>query len=87
MFYILWTLVAIAFRDTPTRDLFNGPTVDTTRPRPRADNLPQVFWIVAVSQDPFARVFCTHAPLARRNCSATILAKFFGNTLSTLRAL
>ena len=62
--------------DTSTREFHNGLSVVTPRPRTRAADLKQVFWIVAFSRDPFACVFRTPAPLAGRYCTAPPLPDF-----------
>jgi len=59
--------------DAPTRVIHTGSAAVTRRPKTRAANLEQVSWIVAISQDPFAFVHRTFAPLAGRNCPAPLI--------------
>jgi hypothetical protein len=52
--------------DAPTRVFRTGKAAATPRPLARAANLQQVSLIQAFTQDLFAFVFCTVAPLAGR---------------------
>lgn len=75
MHYSDHSVVAI-FGDAPTRVHRNGSRVAFQRPKAQASNHPRIFRFVAISQDPFACVFRTHAPLAERHCPAYPLAGF-----------
>ena len=71
------------YSGAPTRVQRNAKHVAYLRPKTRASNHPRFFRFAAISQDPFACVFCTPAPLAERNCPAPPFAgidRFTQNT-------
>lgn len=72
--------------NAPTRVHRNGDAAAYPRPKTRASNLARFFWFAAISQDPFARMFCMPAPLAGRHSPASPLPAIAGLSQHTLRA-
>jgi len=60
--------VVATISGAPTRVQRSTEYAAFPRPEARASNLERFFRFVAISQDPFARVIHTPAPLAGRHC-------------------
>ena len=79
MIYSDSTAVTKTIGGLPTREQYNrnGNAVVTPGPDHTARDLPQVFWIIAFSLDPFVSALCAITPLAGRKIAAPFLPRHF----------
>jgi len=75
MIYSNSTVVTETIGDLPTREQYNrnGNSVVTPGPDHTARDLPQVFWIIAFSPDPYVFALLAITPLAGRKITAPLL--------------